>query len=173
MSFKLLLACRKGAAAAEMALVTPFLVLLLAAAAEVGFYFYEEHRLVESVRDAARYAGRQNFANYATCSGSPPAAVVTNTRLMAAKGSLDSTDPDLLWGWGEAGASFTVTMSCATTVSVSGTATDVGGIYVSNPVGAPSVVVDASIPHQTVFGFLGIPLSLTLNAQQHASVMGL
>ena len=161
------------AAAAEMALVAPFLVLLLASAAEVGFYFYEEHRLVESVRDAARYAGRQNFANYATCSGSPPATVVTNTKLMAAKGSLDATDPDLLWGWGETGEAFAVTMSCTTTVSVSGTPTNVGGIYSSNPVGAPSVVVDASIPHRTIFGFLGIPLNLTLNAQQQASVMGL
>ena len=156
-----------------MALVTPFLVLLLAATAEVGYYFYEEHRLVESVRDAARYAGRQNFANYSTCTGAPPAAVVTNTKLMAAKGSLNANDPNLLWGWDKTGETFTVTMSCATTVSVSGTATDVGGIYTSNPVGAPSVVVDASVPHRTVFGFLGIPLSLTLNAQQEASVMGL
>lgn len=171
-----LVRCSSGAAAAEMALVLPFLILILAASAEIGYYFYEQNRLVESVRDAARYAGRQPFAEYSACTGSPPAPVVTNARLLAQKGSLDATDPDLLWGWSQTGGNaptFAVTMTCDATVNVSGNNVAVGGIYGQNPGGAPAVLVQASLAHQTVFGFLGIPLNLTLNARQEAAVMGI
>ncbi len=173
MTLARLFKCRSGAAAAEMAVVLPFLVLIIAGAAEIGYYFYEQNRLVESVRDAARYAGRQPFIEYSACTGAPSAAVVADTKLVAQKGSLDATANDLLWGWGETGEAFAVTMSCATTVTHSGSTETMGGIYGNNPGGAPTVVVDASLPHRTVFGFLGIPLNLTLNAQQEAAVMGI
>ncbi|MBB3764691.1 Flp pilus assembly protein TadG [Sphingomicrobium lutaoense] len=173
MTVRRLLRCDRGAAAAEMALVLPFLVLIVAAAAEVGYYFYEQNRLVESVRDAARYAGRQPFVEYAACAGAPSAAIVNQTKLIAQKGTLDATAADLLWGWGETGESFTVSMSCDTTVTHAGNTETMGGIYGNNPSGAPTVAVDASLPHRTVFGFIGIPLNLTLNAQQEAAVMGI
>ncbi len=43
-----------GAAAAEMALVTPLLLIIMAGGLEVGNYFMDEHRLVKAVRDGAR-----------------------------------------------------------------------------------------------------------------------
>lgn len=170
---RLMLACKRGAAAAEMALVLPFLVLILAASAEIGYYFYEQQRLVESVRDAARYAARQPLVDYAACTGSPSTTIQDNTKLVAQKGTLDSSDPDLLWGWGETGETFTVTMRCATAVTYGGNSVDLDGIYSGNPGGAPVVIVDASLPHNSIFAAVGIPLSLTLNASQEAAVMGI
>lgn len=155
-----------------MALVTPLLVIILAAAAETGYYFYEQHRLTESVRDAARYAGRQALVEYAACTGSPSATIQDNTKLVAQKGTLDSGDPDLLWGWGETGEAFTVTMTCASNLTYNSNSVNLSGIYSGNPGGAPVVTVDASIPHRSVFAVLGLPLSLTLNAQQQSAVMG-
>ena len=42
-----------------MALMIPLLVTLMFGSFELGHYFYNEHILVKSVRDAARFAGRQ------------------------------------------------------------------------------------------------------------------
>ena len=47
---------RRGAAAAEMALVTPLLLVILFGAVELGNYFYNEHIVVKAVRDGARFA---------------------------------------------------------------------------------------------------------------------
>ena len=56
-----------GAAAAEMVLVLPFLLVLMFGSAEMGNYFLDEHGLVKQVRDGARYASRIPLeANY-TC----------------------------------------------------------------------------------------------------------
>lgn len=172
MSMLALLRCRRGAAAAEMALVTPLLVLMLAGGVEVGYYFYAEHRLVEGVRDAARYAGRQSFNEYAACSGSPSSTLVANARLLAAKGSLNSSDPDKLWGWGETGEDFTLTISCTTTATSSLGTETLSGIYKGRVDGAPVVTVHATLPHQSVLAAFGFRLPLELNATQQASVMG-
>ena len=66
-----LLANRSGAAAAEMALVTPLLVILMFGSAEIGKFFWDEHLVVKAVRDGARFAARQSFASM-PCGG--PAA---------------------------------------------------------------------------------------------------
>jgi hypothetical protein len=67
--------CR-GAAAAEMALVLPLLLIILFGSLELGNYFMNEHTLVKAVRDGARFAGRQTFTNYTSCSGSPGGTVL-------------------------------------------------------------------------------------------------
>ena len=48
-----------------------------------------------------------------------------------------------------------------------------GGIYRDSVVGAPLVTVTASIPHPTVFGYIGVPMGLTLNASSQSAVMGI
>ncbi|MGL5837065.1 MAG: TadE family protein, partial [Sphingorhabdus sp.] len=50
--------CRKGAAAAEMALVTPLLMIIMFGAFELGNYFYSQHVVTKAVRDGARFASR-------------------------------------------------------------------------------------------------------------------
>ena len=48
----------RGAAAAEMALVLPLLLVILFGSLELGNYFMNEHTLIKAVRDGARFAGR-------------------------------------------------------------------------------------------------------------------
>ena len=80
MRFASLLRDRRGAAAAEMALVTPLLLRpSCSARSSSGNYFYNEHILVKAVRDGARYAARQDFANY-DAAGAPTATVVYRDR---------------------------------------------------------------------------------------------
>jgi Flp pilus assembly protein TadG len=170
---------RGGAAAAEMALVSPLLLMLLFGSAELGNYFYDEHKLVKAVRDGARYAARQQFSNYTACSGDVPTegtadTVFENTKLMVRKGSLDSTAPDILPKWDDAATTFDATMTCTTSLDDgAGGNYTLGGIYAN--VSAPTVVVTVHLPYRsilgTAFGFSGI--GMTLNATQSAAVMGL
>lgn len=163
-----------GSAAAEMALVVPLLALLMFGSVELGNYFYSEHVLVKGVRDGARYAARQAFTNYTTCTGSPGATVENNTKTLVRTGRL-SGGSDILPNWADASTTFTVTITCTT--SISGTA--LSGIYndVVTPggaaVGAPVVTVDASVPYRSVFGYIGRGLNLKLNATSQASVQGI
>lgn len=162
-----------------MALIAPLMLTLLLGSAELGNYFYDEHKLVKSVRDAARYAARQQFSNFSACSGQvptegTPGTVFENTKLMAEKGTLDSTAADILPKWSDAGASFDATMTCVTSLDDGAGGTyNLGGIYAN--VSAPTVVVTVSLPYRsiigTAFGFSG--RGFTLNATQSAAVVGL
>jgi Flp pilus assembly protein TadG len=167
--------CREGAAAAEMALVAPILLVLLFGSVELGHYFYSEHKLVKAVRDGARFAARQRFANYATCTGSPPQAVIDDTKSMVRKGSLNSADSDLLPNWDDSGTSFTVTMSCVATFTDGGNTMSPSGLYAGMTSGAPAVNVTARLPYQSLiaggFGISGF--GLNLNASEAAAVAGL
>lgn len=158
-----------------MALVTPLLLAIMFASVEMGNYFYDEHKLTKAVRDGARYAARQRFTNYAACTGSPPQAVIDDTRTIVRKGALDGTATDLLPNWGSANTSFSVTMGCQTTLNVGGNTMAPSGIYTGMTTGAPTVTVFASLPYRplvgSAFGFSGV--NLKLNATQHAVVAGL
>jgi len=158
---------QRGAAASEMALVTPLLLILLMGSVELGNYFMNEHILVKAVRDGARFAARQNFSNYDACSGAPGGAVVADTQALVMTGLL-SGGTNKLRNW--TAATITVSVNCSTTA---GTET-LEGIYRGRATGAPRVTVTASVPYQPVlasFGFSGI--GLNLNASQNAAVMGL
>lgn len=179
-----LLESRDGTAAAEMALVTPLLLLLLTGSVELGNYFMDEHILTKAVRDGARYAARQNFSSYTGCNGTAanvPTPNVTgsvneNTKTIVRKGSLDSNDADLLPKWTDTSTVFSVTMTCSTVAGSSGTT--MAGIYIGNVTGtanvAPAVLVTAKLPYRPVlasFGFSGN--GLFLNASQQAAVTGI
>jgi Flp pilus assembly protein TadG len=172
----------RGAAAAEMALIMPLLLVLMMGSVELGNYFLDEHVLVKAVRDGARYAARQSFTNYNGCSTTatdlPTRGVAgsayENTKLIVQKGSLDTADDDLLPNWSEGDTTFIVQLTCSNTVGTTG----MSGIYAGNIVGtdnaAPVVIVTASLPYRTVlssFGFTGQGYSL--NASQQASVTGI
>jgi hypothetical protein len=55
---------QRGAAAAEMALMTPLLMMLMFGPMELGHFFWTQHKITKSVRDGARFAARQNFSNF-------------------------------------------------------------------------------------------------------------
>lgn len=161
--------CRncRGAAAAEMALVTPLLLILMMGSFELGNYFMNEHILVKAVRDGARYAARQNFSNYDACAGSPGGTVVADTQSLVMTGLL-SGGSNKLREW--TATTIAVTMDCTTFQG----GQPMTGIYLGRATGAPRVTVTASVPYQPVlasFGFSGI--GLNLNASQNAAVMGI
>lgn len=172
----LLYNCR-GAAAAEMALLVPLMLVLLFGSVEIGNYFYNEHKLVKGVRDGARYAARQGFIHYAGCSGTESevpvdgvaGTVFENTKLLVRKGKIDTAAADLLANWDDANVNFTVTMTCSTTAG----GTTMGGIYKGMTGGAPVVIVRASLPYRSVLSNVGFDATdLTLNAVQQAAVVG-
>jgi Flp pilus assembly protein TadG len=82
----LLLRDRKASAAAEMALVMPILLTLMFGSLELGNYFMNEHTLVKAVRNGARFAARQNFTYYTSCSGSVGEPALTNTKNTVMRG---------------------------------------------------------------------------------------
>lgn len=162
---------RRGAAAAEMALVAPLLCAILVGSVELGSYFYNEHILVKAVRDGARFAARQNFSNYgssSTCSSPTDATFLSNVRALVRTSLLSSgTDrfPDI--------QDSDITVSAACQVSVS--SQNMTGIYRGRTVGAPIVTVSAVVDYEPViggaFGFSGV--GLKLNAEQQAAVVGI
>ena len=164
---------RRGAAAAEMALVAPLLVTILIGSVELGSYFYSEHVLVKAVRDGARYAARQNFSNFSACSGTPAGSVEADTRALVrtsllAGGTDRFTDID--------DTDITLTTSCTTTATdMALTTQSMTGIYRGRASGAPIVTVTAQVDYVPViaapFGFSG--LGLKLNASQQSAVMGI
>lgn len=163
---------RRGAAAAEMALVTPLLVTILIGSVELGSYFYNEHILAKAVRDGARYAARQPFSRYSACSGEPTGTVGAETRALVrtsllAGGSDRFADID--------DADIQLEISCENTADpIAGSTENLSGIYKNLASGAPIVTVRASVPYTPVigapFGFSGV--GFNLNASQEAAVMG-
>lgn len=167
---------RKGSAAVEMALVTPLLLVIMFGSVEVGNYFYNEHLLTKAVRDGARYAARQNFSYYTTCTGVPGGAggtVETETRNLVKTGYVTGTG-DRLAAW-NANTIILSTDCYATATDAASSNQNMTGIYRGSASGAPVVTVSASVPYTpivgTAFGFSGSGISL--NATQKAAVTGL
>ena len=165
---------RSAAAAAEMALVAPLLLIVLVGAIETGNYFLSEHVLVKGVRDGARYAARQSFFIYPACTGGSQnitaGTTYDNTKLLVRKGSLNAADRDRIANWTDGGTAFTLELKCTPITS----GQNVRGIYKEMPLGAPIVTVSATVPYRPVMPVFGSSsLGLTLNAKQQASVMGI
>jgi Flp pilus assembly protein TadG len=164
---------RRGAAAAEMALVAPLLCTIMIGSVELGHFMYNEHILAKAVRDGARYAARQGIANY-ECFGEPSATVRDNTRELVQTMVL-SGEPDRMVNW--AATTINVTETCVATATDMANSTEtMSGIYDELALaGAPVVTVSATVPYTPVigasFGFSGI--GLNLNASQQAAVMGI
>ena len=171
----------RGAAAAEMVLVLPLLLVIMFGSVELGNYALDEHTLLKGVRDGARYAARQPFASYSGCNGTaaniPTPGTANspyeNTKLIVRKGTLDSTDPDLLANWSDASTQFSVQMTCSTSAG----GTTLGGIYFGNVTGtpnvAPTVRVSARIKYRPLLGLFGFTGSgFYVDATQQAAVTG-
>lgn len=157
-----------AAAAAEMALVTPMLLIIMLGSVELGNYFWNEHTLLKAVRDGARFAARQSFSNYTACSGSPGGTVVSDTQNVVMYGYLSGTTvltPNI------SASNVTVTTSCATTVS----GQTMSGLYKAQANGAQIVIVAASVNYRPIVGYLlGFSgVGTHLNATSQAAVTGI
>lgn len=170
-SFIKMLSDRRGNAAAEMAMVTPLLLILMMGCAELGNYFWNEHTLLKAVRDGARFAARQSFSWYTSCSGSPDTAnVVTPTQKVVVYGYLNDTSGNPLTP-NITTSNVTVTTSCATTAG----GQNMTGLYEDQANGAQIVTVAATVTYRPIIamtlGFSGV--GTTLYAQSQAAVTGL
>ena len=153
--------CR-AAAATEMALVAPLLLLLMFGAVETGNYFLSEHVVQKGVRDAARYASRLPISSYPSCS--PTGAAEQQIQRVARTGEPDGTEVRV-GGWTDDSMTV-VSLTC----DAIGTYTGIYAVY-PFPDGVPTITVAASVPYRSVVGAIGLGgPSLTLNAASQAAV---
>ena len=163
---------QRGAAAAEMALILPLVLVLLFSTFEGAYYIMCEHRVVKGVRDAARYAGRLDFSNY-SCPSSPSNG---NT---VAEGEFEGDEPPIqnlartgqlvdgtpvLPRWDE-NSSVTIEVSCRY---------EQEGLYSVTEGVAPQVRVSADVEYPALFSTLGLGTTdWRLKASAESPVMGL
>jgi Flp pilus assembly protein TadG len=161
---------QRGAAAAEMALVAPFLVLLMFGSFELGKFYWDEHIAVKAVRDAARFAARQSFASM-PCGGTAANESQIKNVAMYGEPNVGTADPPRLYYWTDP-ATVTVAITCYDNSGTDG-ARMYDGIYADRAV-VPQVTVTASIPYSTIVG--GLPAlnsGAHLNASDQAVVFGI
>jgi Flp pilus assembly protein TadG len=157
---------RRGAAAAEMALITPLLLVLMGGAFELGKYFLDEHVVSKAVRDGARYAARQSFTNM-PCGATPTAD--TQIKNLVRYGNIAGTGNPRLTYW-VSNSTVTVAVDCPT----SGAAYETGGVYNGLTGGAHRVTVSATVPYSGLFAGIGVSTTgLNVIAQSQAAVMGI
>lgn len=155
-----------GAAAAEMALMLPLLVVLLFVSFEGGYFLWNEHKVVKGVRDGARYAGRLAFSDFDCATGTVDSAAETDIQELTRTGELSGGTASVV-GWED--ADVTVSVDCATGQS---------GIYGANSGSAPRVTVSAQVPYPSsplsdLVAVLGFDTDIHLNASAQSAVMGI
>ncbi|MFL0357715.1 TadE/TadG family type IV pilus assembly protein [Erythrobacter sp. GH1-10] len=130
---------RSGNAGAEMALMLPLMLTVMFATFEAGHYFYNEQKIIEAVRNGARYAGRLPFSAY-SCPSTMIGTTVNQIKTVTRTGKPDGTTP-LIRDWTDGDIDVTVTCNSATTT----------GIYAGNSGGAPIVTVSATATYNSLF----------------------
>ncbi|MFC3174035.1 TadE/TadG family type IV pilus assembly protein [Novosphingobium bradum] len=158
-----------GNAGAELALILPLLLVLLFAGLEAGNFIWTQHKLVEAVRDGARYASRLDLADF--CPAFAP-AVQDRIKLITRTGQLaDAAARPVVPGW--TADMVTVTVTCDAFVKT--------GIYadMSDGTKGPIVVVAAAnVPYSSLFHVLGAiepdrTRPVLMGARSSAAVIGL
>jgi hypothetical protein len=167
--------CRSGAAAAEMALVAPMLLIILFGCFELGHYFQDQHVVTKAVRDGARYAARLPISNYSACTGSPGTAVVDSVARLVTRGTLAEAATTRLPYWEDTPPVVNVTIRCVESLSVgAGAEETMSGIYAGLDTGAAIVTVSATVEYSSLFGSLGFETAgLTLGATAESPVAGI
>lgn len=161
----------RGAAAAELALVVPFLITLMFGSMELGNYFLNEHVVVKAVRDGARYAGRIPISNYTCASGSTTGSITgleTEIKNLTRTGSIDGLVTPRLGYWTSA-STITISVRCVPKASYGGTFSSLIGDI-------PVVKVTANVPYAngSLFKYIGFTsVNLFLRSESEATVMGI
>lgn len=168
-----LFSCNRGAAAAEMALITPLAVLILFTSLEAGHYFYQQHQVVKGVRDGARFAARQSFDDI-NCRGGTAtldAGLEDQIRLITRTGQIASaTANPRISTWDALDTTTVISVTCPDTSTIAEATT---GIFRAvEP--APQVNIVATPSYDSLFNGLGVFTdSVSLRGEQQAVVMGI
>lgn len=155
---------QSGAAAAEMAMVAPLLMIIMIGSMELGHYFYSEHVVVKAVRDGARFASRRGFVDF-NCPNTIGGTVITDTQNVTRTNTVDGSGTPRLAAWTQ-NSSVTVSLRC-----------DTSGTYVSFYEGAggvPVVKVTAVVPYSSLFKMIGFnSTNLNMRSSSEVPVMGI
>jgi hypothetical protein len=163
-----------GAAAAEMAMVLPFLLVLMFGSAELGNYFLDEHAATKAVRDGARYASRLPLAAAYNCPDTifedPDSDL--HIKNVTRTGTIDGTGPGRFdasyWSRNCGAATDTIIVSIRCVSN-----DDYDGIYTSLDGDIPIVKVSAAVGYRSVLGSLGLPTAdVCLRAESESPVVG-
>src|SRR3954451_6289870 len=100
-----------GAAAAELALIAPVLIVLTFGSMEIGYYFYSEHVVVKAVRDGARFASRETFDEFTCPAGTIDPTIESDTQKVTRTNTVDGTGDPRLPNWTN-DSSVTVRLDC-------------------------------------------------------------
>jgi hypothetical protein len=147
-----------------MALITPFLAILMFGSFETGKYFLDAHVVQKAVRDGARFASRQSFTGM-PCGGTPTNEGNIKNVVRYGKLSPATGDEPRLAYWTDP-ATITVAVACDSTVAYTNK-----GLYTVVPGGARRVTVKATVPYVSLLGmrFGGA----AINADSQSAVMGI
>ncbi len=161
------LADERGSAGAEFALMLPMLLVLMIVGVEAGHFIWTQHKLVDAVRDGARFAARTPVSQM--CNGATaaiPSAKSDEIKLLTRTGQLSDTAARAkVRGW--TAAQVTVTVSCQSFVNT--------GIYATLGGNGPIVTVAATnVAYPSMFKALGLlNTNINLNAKSNAPVIGI
>lgn len=160
------IADKRAAAAAEFVLAFPMFIVLMFVAIEAGNFMWSQQKLVESMRDAARYAARLSVDEICLPS-SPEPAWKQRTRNMARFGNIAGTGPVKLPGWTDGQVIADAPENCMAFTDT--------GIYSSLGKSGPIVVVHArAVPYRSIAGTLGFyNKTYYLAAEASAPVIGI
>ena len=157
---RLFLNDQHGAAAAEMALIMPLVMVMLFATFEGAYFVITEHQVVTGVRNAARYAARLDFSQYA-CPAATFSGSTATVQNLARTGQLTG-GTSRVQGW--VNGDITVTVTCASQT----------GIYTAVGNYAPKVRVSSRFNYPSLMGQLGFTqAALPIGASAESPVMGL
>jgi Flp pilus assembly protein TadG len=152
-----------GGSAVEFALVLPLLVILLFAFFQIGWLIWSYSIVNSSVRDASRYAARQDV----NCSATPPSFIdgtaTAKIQRLARTGQVEAGGSPVLPQWTN-DASVTVTVTCLAN-PVSGTTYK--GVY-DTLAKIPTIDVHAEAPFTTILTPFVPALALTSIRVNHS-----
>jgi Flp pilus assembly protein TadG len=152
----------KGTAATEVALMLPLMLAVLFATFEAGHYLYTEQKIIEAVRQGARYAGRLPFASY-TCPSTMDGTAIAAVKTVTLTGKVGGTTP-LIKDWSASDISVSVACNSGTTT----------GVFKGNTGGAPVVTVAATANYSSLFNQIVTGSSATqVRASAQAVVNGI
>ena len=172
---------KRAAAAAELALVTPFLLALMFGAVELGNLFLDEHALEKQVRNGARYASRLEIDENYACPASVFADADANTKIVnvTRNGVVDGAgNPRWTGYWTRTcpgQQALTVSVRCVDKDQIDVGDTGNSGIYTSlggNTI--PVVKVSGAVRYRSVIATLGFDAAdICLEAESELPVQGI
>ena len=174
----------KGAAAAEMAMVFPFMLILMFGAVELGNLFLDEHTLTKQVRDGARYASRVPLSADFVCNSDvfeadPDSDAEDDIIKVTKDGSLSDSNQarwTAYWGRNCDGETTTleVDVRCVDKDDIDLGADGTTGVYSSlEGDQIPVVTVSGAVKYRSVLASIGIDATnICLRAESDVAMAG-